>query len=264
MRYPSARRENLSSLRTALRLLGLFTIDRPELNISKMAELLEVGVSTAYRLAGTLVEEGYMVKDPQSKMYRLAASLMGMGHIIVSRTELCAVSAGALTRLVERSGETGHIAVVQDFQVIYLNKIDGAHPVYLMSHAGRKLPVHCTSSGQAIVAFWPEEEIERLIARGLTPSTRNTITDSARFREKLRHIRREGYALSVEELHEGVSSIAAPVRDANGEVVASVSIAGPSRRINRMAIPRLARLVMEAAAEVSARLAEARGGRRGR
>jgi DNA-binding IclR family transcriptional regulator len=262
MRYPSVSREQVSSLRNALRLLGLFHMDRPELNVSEMAEELRVGVSTAYRLANTLLEEGFLVKDPHTRMYRLAASLMGMGQIIIARTELCRLSSEALMKLVERSGETTHLAIVQDNQVFYLNKIDGEHPVYLMSHAGRKLPVHCTSTGQAIIAFRPEEEIERLIAMGLPAYTRNTITDRERFRAKLEQIRKEGYALSVEELHEGVTSIAAPVRLPSGESVASVSIAGPSRRINRMSIPRLARLVMEAAAEVSAKLADKRDGKR--
>jgi IclR family KDG regulon transcriptional repressor len=254
MRYPAIKKEPLSSLRNALRLLSLFTMDEPELNLSQLAERLEVGFSTAHRLANTLMHEGFIVKDPFTKNYRLGASILGMGNTIISQIDLCHFSGSILERLVKETGETAHISILKENQVVYLHKIDSVHPVHLLSHAGRQNPVHCTSSGQAILAYQSDSLIEKVIAMGLTPYTSKTITSPSKMKELLRTICKQGFAISLEEMHEGVSSIAAPVKDLTGEIIASVSIAGPTSRINSQKIPSLVELVKKAAADVSEQL----------
>jgi IclR family KDG regulon transcriptional repressor len=254
MRYPAIKKEPHSSMRNALRFLNLFTMDEPELNVSQLAEKLEVGLSTAHRLASTLIHEGFIVKDPITKNYRLGASILGMGNIIISQMVLCHISVPILERLVIETGETAHIAILKENKVVYLHKIDSIHPVYLLSHAGKQNPVHCTSSGQVILAYQPDSLIEEVMAMGLTPYTQKTITSPSKMKELLDAIRKQGFALSVEELHEGVTSIAAPVKQPSGEIIASVSIAGPTSRINSHTIPRLVKIVKKAAADVSEQL----------
>lgn len=253
MRYPSANSITFSSLRNALRLLNLFTIDEPEFRLGEIAKRLKIGQSTAFRLANTLMEEGFLVRDPNTKSFRVAASVLAMGDTIISKINLCHFSRGILEKLALDSRETSHIAVFKDDQVLYLLKAESNHPVHLLSHAGRQNPLHSTSTGQLLLAYQHESIIQQVIDKGLSPHTAKTITKPQQLKHLLSEIRKQGYAVSLEELHEGVASIAAPVR-INGEVIASVGIAGPTSRINSHTIPKLTKVVQNAAEGISSRL----------
>lgn len=254
MRYPKINKESSSSMKNALRLLNLFTMDEPELSLSQLADKLQVGISTAHRLTNTLLIEGFLTKDPQTKKFRLGASILGMGNTIITHNHLCDTSIPILEKLALATGETAHIAIIREYKAIYLIKIDSKHPVHLLSHAGKQNPIHCTSSGQVILAFQPEAMIEQVIARGLPKFTAKTITISFEFKQLLQKIRSQGFSISEEELHDGVSSIAAPVKNIAGDVIASISIAGPVSRVNSDTFPKLIKLVKQAANRVSEQL----------
>lgn len=254
MRYPAVNSYQYSSLRNALRLLNLFSVDEPELQLEDIASALEVGQSTAYRLVHTLIEEGFIVRDPSAKSYRLAASVLALSHTIMTKVDLCRLSIPILEKLAEVTGETAHIGVFKDHQVLYLLKMDSLYPVHLLSHAGRKNPVHCTSTGQVLLAYQSEEIIEQVINQGLTGYTTTTITDPIQLKNLLKTIRIQGYAVSQEELHEGGVSIAAPVKNSKGHVIAAVSIAGPAIRLNKQTLPKLIKQVQQAADKVSKKL----------
>ncbi len=254
MRYPAVNDYQYSSLRNALRLLNLFSVDEPELQLKDIATKLEVGQSTAYRLVHTLIQEGFVVRDPSAKSYRLAATSLAYSQTIITTLDLCRASLGIIEKLAETTRETAHISVFKDQQALYLLKIDSSYPVHLLSHAGRKNPIHCTSTGQVLLAYQSDETIEQVIHKGLTRYTSKTITDPIKFKSLLKTIRSQGYAVSQEELHEGVVSIAAPVKDSKGNVIAAVSIAGPTRRLNRQTVPTLIRQVQRASNRVSLKL----------
>lgn len=245
-----------SSLRNSLRLLNLFSIDEPELNLSEISERLGVALSTAFRLAQTLMQQGLLIRDHYTKCYRPAASILAMGNTILSKIDLCHISKPILEKLTEDTGETSHIAVFRDYQAMYLLKIDNTYPVHLLSHAGKSNPLHCTSTGQLLLAFQSASVIEQYVERGLQRYTKNTCTNQTELLNILSGIRKQGYAISIEELHTGVSSIAAPVRNQRGQVVASVSIAGPISRINMKSFSKLTKLVQHAAEDISRELQE--------
>jgi IclR family transcriptional regulator, KDG regulon repressor len=254
LRYPAINRNHYSSLRNALRLLNLFSVREPELQLEDIASKLEIGQSTAFRLVHTLMVEGFIVRDPSAKSYRLAASVLALGHTIITKVDLCHLSIDILEKLAENTGETAHIGVFKDHQVLYLLKVDSLYPVHLLSHAGRKSAIHCTSTGQVLLAYQADSVINEVIEEGLTPYTSKTITDSMKFKNLLQTIRTKGYAVSNEELHERVVSIAAPVMNSKRNVIASVSIAGPTNRINELTIPKLLKQVQQAADEVTMKL----------
>lgn len=254
MRYPAVNNYQYSSLRNALRLLNLFSVDEPELQLEDIAAKLEIGQSTAYRLVHTLIEEDFIVRDPSAKSYRLAASFLAYSQTIITKLDLCRLSLDIIEKLAETTGETAHISVFKDQQVLYLLKIDSSYPVHLLSHAGRKSPVHCTSTGQVLLAYQSDETIEQVINKGLTAYTSKTITDPIKLKNLLKKIRSQEYAVSQEELHKGVVSIAAPVKNAKGNVIAAVSIAGPARRLNKQTIPKLIKQVQQASDRVSKKL----------
>ncbi|MCM3706611.1 MULTISPECIES: IclR family transcriptional regulator [Cytobacillus] len=239
--------KRVSSLKNALRLLNLFTMEEPELSLSDLSRKMGLGSSTIFRLTYTLMLEGFLARDPVSKNFRLGSSLLAKGAAIQSQYDICRFSSPILKQLVKESGETAHLSTLTGNKVIYLQKMDAVNYVHLLSHAGKQNYIHCTSSGQAILAFQPEEVIERLIENGLTKLTANTITNPQEFILLLSHIRKKGYAFSREEMHEGVSSIASPVFSQPGKAYYSISIAGPSSRINPQRAHELAKIVKKAA-----------------
>lgn len=254
MRYPAINGYHFSSFRNALRLLNLFSVEKPELQLEDISSQLEIGQSTAFRLVHTLMVEGFIVRDPASKSYRLAAAVLALSHTLITNEKLCHLSINILEKLAEKTAETAHIAVFKDDQALYLLKIESSYPVHLLSHAGRTNPIHCTSTGQVLLAYQSDAMIEKVINKGLISYTSKTITDPVKLKNLLQSIRTKGYAVSQEELHEGVVSIAAPVKDHKGKGIAAVSIAGPINRINEHIIPKLAIQVQQAADEVTKKL----------
>ena len=157
-----------------------------------------------------------------------------------------------LQRLASQTGETAHLCILDDGEVLYLEKVEAPRTVRVPSIVGRRYPAHCGAAGKTLLAFQPEEEIEELIKRrGLKAYTRNTLTTPAQLREGLRLVREQGYAIDNEEFEEGLECIGAPIRDYSGKVVAAISIAGPAFRITEDKLPVLARSVIEAAQELS-------------
>ncbi|GAE26583.1 transcriptional regulator [Halalkalibacter wakoensis JCM 9140] len=253
MRYPAISKESFSSMRNALRLLNLFTIEEPELTLSDIAEKLQVAPSTAHRLIHTLLYSGMLVKEPLTKMYRPSSSILSMGNTFLSKYNLCQISIPILEELTQKTGETAHVSIIRESKVIYLYKVDSQHPVHLLSHAGKQNPIHCTSTGQVILAYQRDEIIQQVIDAGLPSYTSETIVSEVKFRERLSIIQKQGYAVSQEELHLGVTSIAAPIFY-KGQVIASVSIAGPTVRMKGPKLETLIKSVKLASTTISKKM----------
>ncbi|QAV27709.1 IclR family transcriptional regulator [Neobacillus thermocopriae] len=243
----------LSSVKNALRLLQSFSIEEPEKKVTDLSSSLGLGKSTVSRLLATLASEGFVIKDPDTQKYRLGLTILNLNTIITSNLEINRESQPVLQRLVDEIGETAHIAVLDGMNVVYLNKIQCKHPVQILTHVGRRNPIHCTSSGKVILAYQKEEIIEQVIENGLHKYTPNTITDPDILRSTLKTIKEQGYAISIDEFREGVASIAAPIRDYTGAVVHAISVIGPVHRMNPHN-PSLINKVKRAAKEVSERL----------
>ncbi|MEB3101002.1 IclR family transcriptional regulator [Ferviditalea candida] len=251
-------RQNPSSLNTALRLLKAFTAEEPEFSIDDLAQKMGIGRSTTHRLLGTLASEGFIARDPHSKKYRLGASILASGNVIVSGLHIHRTALPVLEDLMQKSGESAHLGILSGKEVVYLHRGDSPYPVPLRSHLGKRNPAHCTSTGQVLLAYQTPAVIDSIIESGLTPFTEHTITDPEQFREKLHAIRKQGYSVSIEEFHAGVTSVAAPILRPKGKgpPLASVTLAGPVQRIHAHTLPKLIRYLLNASHEISRRLSE--------
>ncbi len=247
-----------SSLDNALRILNLFSMDEPELGITELADRMGIAKSTVHRLVTTLMSEGFIARDPQTHLYRLGTSVLALGHVVQSRLNLHATALPVLEHLVQQTNETAHIGILKGTDVIYLTKVECSHPVRLLSHVGKRNPGHCTSSGQILLAYLSPSRLDDILRSPLSRHTKKTITDRETLRHLLKKIKQQGFSVSVEELHEGVTSIAAPVRNNKGEVAAAVTIAGPIQRINHNTVPQLVKMVVHAGHEISERLRSVR------
>ncbi|MFC3885137.1 IclR family transcriptional regulator [Bacillus songklensis] len=243
--------KRFTTLENALRVLDLFSLDEPELGISEIADKLGIANSTVHRLVTTLMSEGFITKDIHTKLYRLGTPILALGNIVTRQSKLHMVSQSVLKALVDQSNETAHIGVLRGFEMIYLNKIECFHPVRLLSYLGKRNPIHCTSTGKVLLAYQSPNFIEEFLQKKLERYTSKTITDPTALLACLNQIKKLGYSVSVEELHVGVASISAPVRNPKGEVIAAVTIAGPTQRMNGRAFPKHIELVTQSANAIS-------------
>ncbi|KAA9013245.1 IclR family transcriptional regulator [Niallia endozanthoxylica] len=252
----SNEKSSVSSMVNALKLLNLFTMDEPEWILTDLADELDVGVSTVYRLTNTLMHEGFIVRDPVTKNFRLASSILEMGHYVITSFDICEISPPILEKLVQDTGETVHLSILEGNKSIYLQMFECSNYVNVRTHVGKKYPAHCSSTGQIILAYQSEADINRVIAQGLplySPKSA-TITDPIQFKERLALIKKRGYSFNKDEMNVGVSAIAAPVKSPSGKVDYCISIAGPNSRINANNAPTLIKYVTKAADELSEKL----------
>lgn len=245
---------HLSSVKNALRILKSFTMDEPEKKISDLSASLGLNKSTVSRTMSTLASEGFVFKDPESKKYRLGLSILSLSGIVNSHMDVYRESQPVLMKLVENIGETAHISVLDNLEVIYLNKVECNHPVRFLTHIGKRNPAYCTSSGKVLLAFSDDEIIESVINKGLQKFNKNTVADPEQLRTYLKKVRKDGFAYSVEEFLEGVNSVAAPIYDYRGKVIAALTVVGPKQRIQTHKIPTLSKKVIQAAKEISERM----------
>jgi IclR family transcriptional regulator, KDG regulon repressor len=245
----------LSTVRNAARLLKAFLTREESIGVSELARRLGLGKSNVHRLLTTLVAEGLVEQDPRTGGYRLGIVMFELGEAVKVHLDLHAAAGPVLARLREQTGESSQVGVLDGDEVVYVDRLESAHSLRLFTETGRRVPAHCTSSGKVLLAHRPEADRERFLTTGeLTRLTPHTITDRGALRAELATVRARGWAEAVNEREVGVASIAAPIRDIHGEVVAAISIGAPLARFGAVPRRRITRALVEAGEAVSRRL----------
>jgi DNA-binding IclR family transcriptional regulator len=248
-------RYRIQAIERAVAILNAFSAEEPELRISDLAERLELHKSTVHRFLVNLEHAGLVERSARGGRYRLGLRLFELGNLVLQRMDLWDEALPYLEGLVRDTGETGHLAVLDGGEAIYIERVEARRALRIPSAVGRGYPAHATNLGKVLLAYVEPDELERIVAdRGLAGFTTNTITDLDRLRAELAGIRERGYAIDNEEYDEGLRCIGAPVGDHTGRVVAALGIGGPVTRITPARIEELAQLVMAAARSLSRRL----------
>jgi DNA-binding IclR family transcriptional regulator len=244
----------IQSVQRATRLLKAFDSGPAELGVSELSRKVDLHKSTVSRLLATLESEGLIERVPATDKYRLGFMLVRLAGQVTHFGDVREAARPILIELTERSRETVHLAVLDGDEVVNVEQVSGPHMVREANWVGRRTPLNCVANGKALLAFLPAEQIERILAGPLPRYTERTIADPRRLRKELALVRERGYAQALGEIEEGLNGVAAPVRDAYGAVIASVSASGPAYRVTADCIPELGALVVEAANRISARL----------
>ena len=246
-------RVGLQSVSRALRSLELIA-DAGELGVSELGRRLGVHKATASRLAATLADRGLIERDPDTDRYRLGFGLIRLAGAAMSGLDLVRTARPMLEDLADMTRETVNLGVLSGDDVIYIDQATGARSIVSVSWVGRRTPLHCTAAGKVLLAYASVSERDRLLARPLTPETPRTIVDADALRTQLAQVRTRGFAQTQEELEDGLNAVAAPVRQADGQVAAALSVSGPAFRIRAIDLPRVGRITADAATAVSRRL----------
>jgi DNA-binding IclR family transcriptional regulator len=223
--------------------------------VTEIAAELGVHKSTASRLLAALDRRELVAQDSARGRFRLGMGIVRLAGAVGRGLDVVRESRPVCQQLAGRLGETVNIAILSGHDVLYLDQVAG--PAALSPHnwAGQRIPLHATSDGKVLLAYLPSAQADECLAAApLQRFTGHTITDVTEFPRLLAEVRQRGYATAVEELEAGLTAVAAPVRNAEGRVVASISASGPSFRIPAGRITELAESVRQAAAEVSRRL----------
>ncbi len=245
----------VQSIERAFAVLGALT-DGP-LGVTEVADRVELPKSTAARLLGSLAREGVVEQVPGETRYRLGGRLVTLATGIRPNRSLPTIARPALVELAATIGEAAGLSVPDGDLVHYIDQVDTPNPVSVRDWTGSRVPLHAVSSGQVFLAYRTPAGLERYLDRPLEQFTDRTLVEPEAIRERVREIRRDGYSWVHEEFDEGIDSVAAPVADGTGEVVAAVHLHGPSYRFPVGGTDRtIAEQVVAAAARISVRLRE--------
>ena len=238
----------------AVKLLKTFSEGEAELGVTSLAKRLGVAKSTVYRLASTLVSEGMLEQNRENEKYRLGIALFGLGALVRQRMNVSTEARPFLFELREATNETVHLAILERTEIMYVLNLESNHAIRMRADLGSRKPAFCTAEGRSILAFQSPEFVDQVLALGLQPRTIKTDTNPANIRAAIEQARRDGFAREDEQCELGMRSIAAPIRNDTGRVVAAVGIAGPIQRLPDGTLEGFAPLVINSANIISARL----------
>ncbi|MGH3360189.1 MAG: IclR family transcriptional regulator, partial [Nocardioidaceae bacterium] len=193
-------------------------------------------------------------QDNDRGKYRLGLGILRLAGATTARLDVVQEARPQARTLAQRTGETVNIAVLNDGAALYLDQIAGSSSVQSHNWVGQRIPLHATSNGKVLLGGLSDAQIRREAGPRLAAYTPTTVTDFKTLLAQVETIRTDGYAVVADELEIGLTAVAAPLRNAHGDVVASLSVSGPTFRFDDAAVDEAMRHVVAAAADISSRL----------
>jgi IclR family acetate operon transcriptional repressor len=243
----------IPNLGNACRVLRHLADQKEAPNITQLSQALKVPRTTCLRIVHTLAAEGFLRE--QGGGYVLGGGLIALGLKALQDLDLHTQATPLLRALTERTGETTHVAVWNDGRVLIVNVCDSPHPLSAASRPGTRAYANCSATGKIMLAFNHLERLEDILPLPQRcQSTSHSLVDTEALRVELRRVQALGYALDNEEYHEGVRCLAAPIRNARGEVCAALGLTASISRFPAERIPSMASEVCSTANALSAQL----------
>ncbi|MBH5337650.1 IclR family transcriptional regulator [Streptomyces pactum] len=246
----------VQSLERAFDLLERMADAGGEVGLSELSTSSGLPLPTIHRLMRTLVACGYVRQQP-NRRYALGPRLIRLGE---GASRLLGTWARPyLARLVEATGETANMALLDGDEVVYVAQVPSRHSMRMFTEVGRRVLPHSTGVGKALLAYTPAEEVRALLGRtGMPAATPRTITSPDEFLAALEQVREAGYAVDDNEQEMGVRCLAVPVPDS--PTSAAISISGPAGRVTEEATEEIVPVLKEVAAQLSVALADTNSG----
>ncbi|GAB4187472.1 MAG: IclR family transcriptional regulator [Thalassobaculales bacterium] len=248
----------VQSLVRALNLLKAVAESPHGAGLSDLAHRVGLAPSTAHRLLKSLLKERFVAHDPQRGAWSIGVEAFTVGSAFLEARDLVAKARPLMQDLMEESGESINLGVLQGNEVVFLAQVECREMMRALARPGGRAPLHCSGMGKAILAMLPERQRDALTQRDTYPRfTNKTLNTRAALLEDMKAIRARGYALDDEEFAPGLRCVAAAVLDENGEPLGAVSLSGPSARLPDTRLAALGRLV----ADTARRITQEMGGR---
>lgn len=222
---------HLSSVKNSCRLLKLFLDSQKEMGVSDLSRKLQLSKGAVHKLLVTLESEGFIMQNPANKQYSLGYTLLELGNKVLKNHNVAELARPFMKKLAETTQELVCLCVRDEYDAIYVEKIDSKHPIRFNVEAFRRFPLYATSAARAILAFRDDTFIANALQTDLHIFTPNSMKRPEDVLQRLDAIRANGYEYSSNMRNIGATGIAAPLFDADGSVNASISLIGPNDRM---------------------------------
>ncbi len=244
---------HLSSVKNSCRLLKLFLDSEKEMGVSELSRQLQLSKGAVHKLLMTLESEGFIKQNPANKQYALGYTLLELGNKVIKNHNLADFTKPFLQRLAETTQELVCLCIRDQLDAIYVEKNRFPPSDPFQCRAYRRFPLYATSAARAILAFQDEAFIGNVLQEKIRTFTPYSLKEPEEVMERLKRIREQGYEISSNMRNVGVTGIAAPIYDADGTVNASISLIGPTDRVNP-SLDTFIQLVVETTRDISFQL----------
>jgi DNA-binding IclR family transcriptional regulator len=236
----------------ALDVLRLFGDNgHAELGVTEIAERLKLSKAVVHRILTSFRVKGFVTVDEESRRYRLGPQVLTLGLAYLDRLDVHELARSTMRDLAQRTNETSTLSVRVGWRRIYIDQATPTRDIKMVIQLGGAYPLHAGASSKALLASLPAEQIQTFFAtQRLDQITDRTVTDPGALARELERIRMRGYAVSSGERQAGAASVAAPVLDRGGHLLAVISVCGPQDRFEPL-IDRYANTLLDAIAALS-------------
>lgn len=242
-----------TSLIKSMQILELL-IEGGEMGVSELGRRKGLHRSNVHRILNTFESMGYVERNTDNSKYRPSVRIFELGSLVIQRNGLIATAHPFLEKLGFNFGETSNLAILDRGEVIYIDKVESSEPLRMDLAIGRRVPAYCTALGKILLAGLKEYQLNEYLRNiRVVKYTPNTISKKD-LKKRLAEILEKGFSIDDEELSLGIRCIAAPIRNHLGDVVASISVAGPSTRMTLEKLDSLKKPIMDASVEISRRI----------
>ena len=246
----------VQSVSRALDLLEIFLELGPEIGLTEIASALQLNKATTYHLLSTLEGRRFLERPSNSRQYRLGSQLLELGSYYQSQLDIHHVALPILTTLAEKTNWTAFLVVPDGDEALCVERIEGNDDVRIFHlRVGSRLPLHAGAGPRVLLSGKTDDEILAYAKRTqLRPSTPKTISSIEKLMVDVKRTRKQGYAISCEDVNLGVAAIGAPIRDYSNQVIAAVSLSSLTIWFGEEKIPELAAIIKSAAEQISIKM----------
>jgi IclR family acetate operon transcriptional repressor len=241
----------IQSLDRGLLILEAVAKSPEPVSLGPLAAMLGIDRSSAFRLANTLRRRGYLANSSAGRDYILGPSVWRLWHQYDWSKMLVTVAHEHLKALAKETNETAHLAIRESRKALFIDHVAGRHVIAISGQTGEFVPLYCTSHGKALLADFEERDLVKLFGeKPLNAYTKSTIQNVRALAKACMAIRAQGYATDDAEYLEGVRCIAAPIRDRDAAVIASIGISAPAARFPQDREKEYAKRVVDVAMQI--------------
>lgn len=245
---------NVPALEKAIAIIETLSVHDEPIGVSELCKQLDIPKTSVFFILNTLEQQQYIIKSSDGK-YSLGSKFIHIGLSALNRIDIRVHARTPMERLLAESGFTVHLAILDNLEPMYVEKVENQAFVKFSTYVGQRLPLHASGVGKALAAYMPSELLEQAIReKGLPEKTEKTITNVQAFMDELEAIRKQGYSVEDEEGEIGIRCIGAPVFDHAGQLKAAVSITALRTELPIHDIPKIGEQVVRAAASISRQL----------
>jgi DNA-binding IclR family transcriptional regulator len=236
----------------ALTMLEVVAQAQDGLSNAEISRKLGIPKSSASYILRTLENRGYLGRDAESGKYRVGLKILSLSRGALGGLDIRGVALPVMRRLMQQTGLTCHLAVLDGAEAVYIEKVEPEGFIRMDTWVGRRMRVHATSVGKAIVAHISQEDLEEILRKsGMEKRTPKTITTPSRLLKDLEKVRVQGYAVDDEENNLGARCVAAPIFDGRGSILASLGLSGTTQQVSTQTMPRIVDALRDAARHIS-------------